>query len=96
MDDRLRISDAERDRAAAELGDALRPGRITTEEHAEAAGPHLGARTRGELAPVFADLPGHRARGRTPARRPAYRAPDPVATQPARAGAPGCSSCCWR
>lgn len=78
MDDRLRISDAERDRAAAELGEHYAQGRITTEEHAERLDRIWAARTRGKLAPVFADLPGHQGPGAAaPARRPAYRAPGP-------------------
>jgi Domain of unknown function (DUF1707) len=57
-DDRLRISDAEREQAAAELGEHFAQGRLTTDEHAERLDRIWAARTRGELAPVFADLPG--------------------------------------
>lgn len=55
---RLRISDAERERAAVELGGHYAEGRLTTEEHAERLDRIWAARTRGELRPVFADLPG--------------------------------------
>jgi hypothetical protein len=57
-DDHLRMSDAERDTAAAELGEHYAQGRLTTEEHAERLDRVWSARTRGELAPVFRDLPG--------------------------------------
>ncbi|WP_395658582.1 DUF1707 domain-containing protein [Nocardioides sp.] len=58
MDDRLRIGDADRERAAAELGEHYVQGRLTTDEHAERLDRIWAARTRGELAPVFTDLPG--------------------------------------
>ena len=65
MNDQLRLSDADRDQAAAALGDHYAEGRITTEEHAERLDRIWAARTRGDLAPVFRDLP-------TPGRTPAY------------------------
>jgi len=55
----LRIGDAERASAAAELGEHYAQGRIDLEEHAERLDRIWAARTRRELAPVFADLPGH-------------------------------------
>ena len=58
MDDHLRISDTERERAAADLGEHYAQGRLTTGEHAERLDRIWAARTRGELGPVFADLPG--------------------------------------
>lgn len=75
-DPHLRMSDAERDRAAAELGEHYAQGRLTVDEHAERLDRILAARTRGELGPIFADLPrsaapvwgGHPA-GSTPASR---------------------------
>ena len=54
----LRISDAEREQAAADLGEHYAQGRITTEEHRERLDQIWAARTRRELGPVFADLPG--------------------------------------
>jgi Flp pilus assembly protein TadB len=57
-DQHLRIGDAEREDAARELGEHYAQGRLTTEEHAERFERIWAARTRGELGPVFADLPG--------------------------------------
>ncbi|WP_327292848.1 DUF1707 SHOCT-like domain-containing protein [Streptomyces sp. NBC_01198] len=53
----VRASDDERDHVAALLGDALGTGRITVEEHFERLEAVYAARTRGELAPLTADLP---------------------------------------
>lgn len=58
MDEHLRIGDAERERAAAELGEHYAQGRLTTDEHAERLDRVWAARTRADLGPVFADLPG--------------------------------------
>jgi len=55
----LRISDAERADAAAALGEHYAQGRLDLDEHAERLDRIWAARTRRELAPVFADLPGH-------------------------------------
>ena len=57
-DQDLRLSDAEREQAAADLGEHYAQGRITSEEHRERLDQILAARTRRELGPVFADLPG--------------------------------------
>jgi len=54
----LRLSDAEREQAAADLGEHYAQGRITSEEHRERLDQIWAARTRRELGPVFADLPG--------------------------------------
>ena len=56
-DEHLRISDAEREQAAAALGDHYAQGRITADEHAERLDRIWHARTRSELQPVFRDLP---------------------------------------
>lgn len=58
MDEHLRIGDAERERAAADLGEHYAQGRLTADEHAERLDRIWAARTRADLAPVFADLPG--------------------------------------
>ena len=58
MDEHLRIGDAERERAAAHLGEHYAQGRLTTDEHAERLDRIWSARTRADLAPIFADLPG--------------------------------------
>jgi ferric-dicitrate binding protein FerR (iron transport regulator) len=69
----LRIGDAERDRAASELADHYAQGRLDGEEHAERLDRIWTARTRADLEPVFADLPGN-ATFATPSRpRPASR-----------------------
>ncbi|MGK5732215.1 DUF1707 SHOCT-like domain-containing protein [Streptomyces sp. URMC 124] len=65
----LRASDADRDRTAGILRDALGEGRITAEEHAERIGAVYRARTLGELEPLVGDLPADgRTRPQAPAR----------------------------
>ncbi|WP_395690277.1 DUF1707 domain-containing protein [Nocardioides sp.] len=82
-DDQLRIGDVEREEAAAELAEHYVRGRLTTDEHAERLDRVWAARTRGELAPVFADLPG--PRGPAGAARPPVRRGPPW-TPPVAAG----------
>jgi hypothetical protein len=62
----IRVSDAERDQAIAELGEHFQAGRLTQEEFDDRSGVALQARTGRDLAALFTDLP-----------RPA--APDPWA-----------------
>ena len=57
----LRVSDADRDRALAELSDAFRVGRITADEFDQRSGQALAARTGKELTTLLADLPVDRA-----------------------------------
>ncbi|MEP9363084.1 DUF1707 domain-containing protein [Nocardioides sp. CN2-186] len=57
-DDHLRMSDADREEAATELGEHFAQGRLTADEYAERLDRVWAARTRGELAPLFRDLPG--------------------------------------
>ena len=59
--DRIRLSDAERDAAAADLAHHYGEGRLTAEEHAERLDAIWTARTRSDLAPIFADLPRRQA-----------------------------------
>ncbi len=54
----VRLSDAERDAAAARLGEHGAVGRLTLEELAERVGAAMAAVTDADLAPLFADLPG--------------------------------------
>jgi hypothetical protein len=54
---RLRASDAERDRVASVLNDALAEGRLSPEEHAERLDRIYAAKTQAELVPVVEDLP---------------------------------------
>jgi hypothetical protein len=53
---RLRASDADRDRAASMLNDALADGRLTADEHAERLDTVYAAKTHAELVPVLDDL----------------------------------------
>lgn len=59
-DEQLRISDADRDRAAADLGDHFAEGRLSADEHAERLDAVWTARTSADLAPIFEDLPVRR------------------------------------
>jgi Domain of unknown function (DUF1707) len=56
----LRVSDADRDRAIAELSEHYQAGRLTTEELEDRTGRALQARTAADLAGLFADLPRQR------------------------------------
>jgi hypothetical protein len=53
----LRVSDADRERALSELGEALRVGRITADEFDQRSGQALRSRTGKELTALLADLP---------------------------------------
>jgi hypothetical protein len=53
----LRASDADRDRALAELSRHFEAGRLTTEELDERTGQALAARTLGDLGSLMRDLP---------------------------------------
>lgn len=54
---RMRASDADRDRIADRLREALAEGRLTAEEHAERIEAVYRAKTYAELTPIVADLP---------------------------------------
>ena len=75
-DDQLRIGDAEREQAAAALGEHYAQGRLSVDEHAERLDRIWSARTRADLRPVFRDLPGWYGPATpvspSPARRSAY------------------------
>lgn len=60
----LRASDADRERVAEVLRDALAEGRLDMAEFEERLEHTYRARTYGELAPITRDLPAH---GVTPA-----------------------------
>jgi Domain of unknown function (DUF1707) len=53
----LRVSDADRDRAVAELSEHFQTGRLTQEEFEDRSGQALRARTGKELSELFTDLP---------------------------------------
>jgi DNA-binding PadR family transcriptional regulator len=57
IDDRVRISDADRERATGRLRDHFAEGRLTPEELDERVTAALNARTAGDLRRVMADLP---------------------------------------
>jgi Domain of unknown function (DUF1707) len=57
----LRVSDADRDRAIAELSEHYQAGRLTTEELEDRTGRALQARTAADLAGLFTDLPRSQA-----------------------------------
>ncbi len=54
---RLRASDADRDRAASVLNEALAEGRLTAEEHSERLDSIYAAKTQADLVPLLEDLP---------------------------------------
>ncbi|MFI9750552.1 DUF1707 SHOCT-like domain-containing protein [Streptomyces collinus] len=73
----LRASDAERDRIADILHDALAEGRLTADEHAERVEGVLRAKTVGELDVFIRDLPAAHRQG--PGSSPAPAPPRPTA-----------------
>ncbi|KNB52002.1 hypothetical protein AC230_15440 [Streptomyces caatingaensis] len=72
----LRASDADRDRIADILREALAEGRLTADEHAERIDAAYRARTMGELEPLVRDLPAARPAAASAA-ADAYAAPRP-------------------
>lgn len=81
----LRASDADRDRVADILRDALAEGRLNAAEHSERIDQVYAAKTVGELEPLVRDLPAGAAAA-APAPAPAPRAysytPDPSGENP--------------
>lgn len=57
-DDRIRVSDADRERAATRLRDHYAEGRLSSDELDERLSAVLRATTFGELRTIMADLPG--------------------------------------
>jgi hypothetical protein len=57
MDDRIRASDADRERIASRLREHYAEGRLTSEELEERVAAALSARTYGDLRHVMAGLP---------------------------------------
>jgi TM2 domain-containing membrane protein YozV len=81
----IRVGTAERESAVQTLGDHFAAGRLGTDEYEERVSLALEAKTRGDLRPLFRDLPEPypafmappaRARQRLPEYRP--DAPSPV------------------
>lgn len=67
---RLRASDADRDRAASVLNEALAEGRLTAQEHSDRLDSIYAARTHADIVPIIDDLPARSEFG-PPALRPA-------------------------
>jgi len=57
MNPTTRLSDADRDRAAADLVEHYAEGRLDAEEHAERLDAIWTARVAADLEPIFEDLP---------------------------------------
>jgi hypothetical protein len=58
MNDRIRVSDADRERVTARLRDHFAEGRLTREELDERVTAALNAKTAGDLRRLMTDLPG--------------------------------------
>lgn len=71
----LRASDADRDRIADILREALAEGRLTADEHAERVEGVLNAKTVGELEVFIRDLPAAHERRTAPLYTPAPNRP---------------------
>ncbi|AIJ20958.1 DUF1707 SHOCT-like domain-containing protein [Amycolatopsis methanolica] len=72
----LRLSDAERTEAMDALSEHVRTGRLDIDEFGRRSAQVAAARTRSDLAPLFADLPAPRPRvldRPVPARPPARK-----------------------
>ncbi len=78
----LRASDADRDRIADILREALAEGRLSPEEHSERVTGALAAKTVGELDAFIRDLPAAHARRATTAGPPSRPAPAPLPAGP--------------
>jgi hypothetical protein len=87
--DSLRISDADREAAVALLGEQYAQGRLTKEEFDDRCDTVWSAKTRGEVAPVFVDLPvGSPARFDARRPHPSARPPGPPPPQRRRSMPP--------
>jgi Domain of unknown function (DUF1707) len=67
----MRASDDERQQVVERLRAGIEDGRLTMEEYVERAGRAYQAVTYGDLAPLYADLPGLAPEQRKPAAAPA-------------------------
>jgi Domain of unknown function (DUF1707) len=74
----LRVSDADRDRALAELSEHFQAGRLTSAEMEDRTGRALSARTGNDLAVLLADLPPASAGAAAVAARDSGRRIEPV------------------
>jgi hypothetical protein len=71
---RLRASDADRDRAASVLNEAMAQGRLTAEEHSDRLDAVYAAKTHADIVPVIDDLPAA-SQAVTPAASPGPAVP---------------------
>ncbi len=81
----MRISDADRDRAASVLSGAMAEGRLTADEHAERLDAIYASRTHAEIVPLVSDLPGATTALRAPG---SELAAESAGLAPRRAGRP--------
>jgi uncharacterized protein DUF1707 len=81
----LRVSDAERDAVATELGEHFGQGRLDQAEFDERVTRALSARTRRDLGGLLADLPQAREESSPP--QPGTRLPGPLILVPLLAAA---------
>ncbi|HEY7597811.1 MAG TPA: DUF1707 domain-containing protein [Actinophytocola sp.] len=79
--DELRIGTREREEAVKVLGDHLSEGRLELGEYEERVGRAVEARTRGELRPLFSDLPAPYPAFMLPPARPVEAVAVPVYPQ---------------
>ena len=80
----IRVSDAERDAAVAELSQHYQAGRLTAEEFSERSGRALEAKTGDQLHALFDDLPSAAA-SRPPLEQAiAVMPPVPLSARPPR------------
>jgi len=79
--DALRVGTQEREDAVKILGEHFSDGRLPIEEYEERVGMAVEARTRGDLRPLFRDLPAPYPAFMVPPVRPVEPVPVPVYPQ---------------
>ncbi len=77
MDDRMRVSDADREAVTTRLRDHYAEGRLTQDELDERVSAALSAKTFGDLRTLTTDLPGPAAVPPRAAARPSWDGPPP-------------------
>ncbi len=77
MDDRMRVSDADREALTARLRDHYAEGRLTQDELDERVSAALTAKTFGDLRSLTTDLPGPVPLPPRAAARPSWGGPPP-------------------
>jgi uncharacterized membrane protein len=82
MDDRMRVSDADREQVSALLREHYAEGRLTSDELDERITATLSAKTFGDLRRVMADLPEPGLAGPRPGQAPPGQAPPQWAGRP--------------